>query len=64
MTCGRPDVLRNRNFARRTFAPAAKAIGEPELASHGLRHTAASLAIAAVANVKVVQAMLGTRRRA
>jgi integrase len=55
----RGGVLRNRNFARRTFAPAASAIGEPELTPHGLRHTAASLAVAASANVKVVQAMLG-----
>jgi integrase len=55
----RGGVLRNRNFARRTFRPAAQAIGEPKLTPHGLRHTAASLAIAAGANVKVVQAMLG-----
>ncbi|HEY6743024.1 MAG TPA: tyrosine-type recombinase/integrase, partial [Lapillicoccus sp.] len=34
-------------------------IGEPHLTPHGLRHTAASLAIAAGANVKVVQQMLG-----
>jgi integrase len=33
--------------------------GEPDLTPHGLRHTAASLAIAAGANVKVVQQMLG-----
>jgi integrase len=43
----------------RTFARAAKAISEPQLTPHGLRHTAASLAIAAGANVKVVQQMLG-----
>ena len=55
----RGGVLRNRNFGRRTFAPAARSIGEPELTPHGLRHTAASLAIAAGANVKVVQQMLG-----
>ena len=55
----RGGVLRNGNFNRRTFARAATAIGEPELTPHGLRHTAASLAIAAGANVKVVQQMLG-----
>jgi integrase len=55
----RGGVLRNGNFNRRTFGPAAKAIGEPQLTPHGLRHTAASLAIAAGANVKVVQHMLG-----
>jgi hypothetical protein len=53
-------------FNRRTFGPAAIAIGEPRLTRHGLRHTAygirhtaASLAIAAGGNVKVVQQMLG-----
>lgn len=55
----RGGVLRNGNFNRRTFTPAAKAIGEPNLTPHGLRHTAASLAIAAGGNVKVVQQMLG-----
>ena len=55
----RGGVLRNGNFNRRTFAPAAIAIGEPRLTPHGLRHTAASLAIAAGGNVKVVQQMLG-----
>jgi integrase len=55
----RGGVLRNRNFNRRTFTPAAVSIGEPHLTPHCLRHTAASLAIAAGANVKVVQQMLG-----
>jgi len=55
----RGGVLRNGNFNRRTFGPAAIAIGEPRLTPHGLRHTAASLAIAAGGNVKVVQQMLG-----
>jgi hypothetical protein len=55
----RGGVLRNGNFHRRTFGPAAIAIGEPRLTPHGLRHTAASLAIAAGGNVKVVQQMLG-----
>jgi hypothetical protein len=52
-------VLRNGNCNRRTFGPAAIAIGEPRLTPHGLRPTAASLAIAAGGNVKVVQQMLG-----
>jgi integrase len=55
----RGGVLRNGNFNRRTFGPAAIVIGEPRLTPHGLRHTAASLAIAAGGNVKVVQQMLG-----
>lgn len=55
----RGGVLRNGNFNRRTFDVAARAIGEPGLTPHGLRLTAASLAIAAGGNVKVVQQMLG-----
>jgi integrase len=38
---------------------AATAIGEPGLTPHELRHTAASLAVSAGADVKAVQAMLG-----
>jgi len=41
------------------FHLAAEAIGIPELHPHELRHTAASLAIASGADVKVVQRMLG-----
>ena len=39
--------------------PAVAALGLTGLTPHGLRHTAASLAVAAGANVKVVQQMLG-----
>ncbi|WP_236984414.1 MULTISPECIES: tyrosine-type recombinase/integrase [Mycobacterium] len=35
----------------------------PTITPHDLRHTAASLAVSAGANVKAVQRMLGTRRR-
>jgi integrase len=52
-------VLRNRNARRDWFGPAAKAIGVPDLTPHELRHTAASLAVSAGANVKAVQRMLG-----
>lgn len=52
-------VLRNRNARRGWFDPAAEAIGEPGLRPHELRHTAASLAVSAGANVKAVQRMLG-----
>ncbi|MCW2539469.1 MAG: Integrase [Frankiales bacterium] len=41
------------------FDRAAEAIGLPGLRPHELRHTAASLAIAAGADIKVVQKMLG-----
>ncbi|WP_211754483.1 tyrosine-type recombinase/integrase [Nocardioides gansuensis] len=37
----------------------AEAIGVPRLTPHDLRHTAASLAVQAGANVKAVQRMLG-----
>jgi integrase len=52
-------VLRNRNARRDWFDPAARAIGVPGLTPHELRHTAASLAVSAGANVKAVQRMLG-----
>lgn len=51
--------LRNRNARRAWFNAAAEAIGETGLTPHELRHTAASLAVSAGANVKAVQAMLG-----
>ena len=44
---------------RAAFDAAAEAIGVPDLHPHELRHTAASLAIASGADVKVVQQMLG-----
>ena len=52
-------VLRNTNFRPRFFDPAAERAGLLGLTPHELRHTAASLAIKAGANVKVVQLMLG-----
>jgi integrase len=60
----RGGVLRNSNWRARVFAPAVatcqKADGSfPSITPHDLRHTAASLAISAGANVKAVQRMLG-----
>jgi integrase len=52
-------VLRNTNFRPRFFDPAAEKVGLLGLTPHELRHIAASLAIAAGANVKAVQLMLG-----
>jgi integrase len=52
-------VLRVANFRRGYFDRAAREVGLPGLVPHELRHTAASLAIAAGANVKSVQRMLG-----
>ncbi|GAA3630960.1 tyrosine-type recombinase/integrase [Microlunatus ginsengisoli] len=53
------EVLRNTNFRPRFFDRAADKAGLPGLTPHELRHTAASLAVAAGANVKAVQQMLG-----
>lgn len=44
---------------RWVFDPVAKAVGVEGLTPHELRHTCASLAIAAGANVKVLQTLLG-----
>jgi integrase len=51
--------LRNTNFRPRIFQPAAASVGLAGITPHDLRHTAASLAVAAGANVKAVQRMLG-----
>lgn len=51
--------LRVANFRRGYFDRAAASIGQSGLYPHELRHTAASLAIAAGATVKSVQRMLG-----
>jgi integrase len=51
--------LRGRVFRRGWLDAAAESIGRPGLTPHELRHTAASLAISAGANVKAVQRMLG-----
>jgi integrase len=60
----RGGVLRNSNWRARVFAPAVIACREaddtfPPITPHDLRHTAASLAVSAGANVKAVQRMLG-----
>jgi integrase len=60
----RGGVLRNSNWRARVFAPAVEACQKaddafPSITPHDLRHTAASLAISAGANVKAVQRMLG-----
>jgi integrase len=52
-------VLRNRIFRRAGFDRGAESVGLPGLVPHELRHTAASLAVSAGANVKAVQRMLG-----
>jgi integrase len=57
-------ALRAPIFRRAAFDGAAEAIGMPGLHPHELRHTAASLAIAAGADVKVIQKMLGHKSAA
>jgi integrase len=52
-------TLRVTAFRQRQFDKAVREAGLDGLTPHELRHTAASLAIAAGANVKAVQAMLG-----
>ena len=58
-TGDRGGVLRNGNFRRDVFDQAARQAGLDGLTPHELRHTAASLAVSAGANVKAVQRMLG-----
>ncbi len=57
-------MLRGSNFRRRVFAPAvaqvrAQDASFPDITPHDLRHTAASLIVAAGGSVKVLQRMLG-----
>ena len=47
------------NFMHRVFKPAARAAGIPELTFHDLRHTGASLMIAAGCHVKVIADQMG-----
>jgi integrase len=58
-TTWRGKPLRNLNFRRDVFDRAAVDAGLSGLTPHELRHTAASLAVSAGANVKSVQRMLG-----
>jgi integrase len=60
----RGGVLRNSNWRARVFEPAVRRCQKadesfPSITPHDLRHTAASLAVSAGANVKAVQRMLG-----
>ena len=60
----RGGVLRNSNWRARVFEPAVRKCQAadttfPTITPHDLRHTAASLAVSAGANVKAVQRMLG-----
>lgn len=58
-TTSRGAVLRRSNWRRDVFDRATSAVDLEGLTPHELRHTAASLAVQAGANVKAVQRMLG-----
>lgn len=47
------------NFRRNVFDPAVRSLGLDPLTPHDLRHTTASLAVSAGANVKSIQRLLG-----
>ncbi len=53
-----------RNWRRQVFDPAARDAGLDGITPHQLRHTAASLAVSAGANVKAVQRLLGHKSAA
>lgn len=61
-TTGRGNVIRHGNFVKNVLTDAASAIGLDGLKIHSLRHTAASIAVAAGGSVKDVQRMLGHAR--
>ncbi|TFB93189.1 tyrosine-type recombinase/integrase [Cryobacterium sp. HLT2-28] len=68
-TAPKGGPLMSRNWRIRTFTPAMVKLRAahpslPRLTPHDLRHTAASLAISAGANVKAVQRMLGHKSAA
>ena len=58
-TAVKGGALRAQGFQRTVLTETAASLGLKGLHPHALRHTAASLAIASGANVKVVQQMLG-----
>jgi hypothetical protein len=55
----RRGPLRRSNFTRRVWAPATRAVGVEGLRFHDLRHTAATLAIAAGASTRELMARMG-----
>ena len=55
----RGAVMRSQTFQRSVLTRAAAELGIPGFHPHELRHTAASLAIASGADIKIVQQMLG-----
>lgn len=56
---GRGGPVRRTNWRRRVWAPATKAAGLEGLRPHDLRHFAATVAVAAGAHPRALQARLG-----
>jgi Phage integrase family len=65
-TSAEGGLLRRSNFNRRVWRPATQAVGVEGLRFHDLRHTSATLSVAAGASTREVMARLGIlpRRRA
>lgn len=59
-----PNHLRQPHASKSWFLSGLRAAGVERLTPHDLRHTAASLAVSAGANVKVLQRMLGHKSAA
>jgi integrase len=55
----RRGPLRRSNFTRRVWDPATRAVGVEGLRFHDLRHTAATLAVAAGASTRELMARMG-----
>ncbi|MFD2757065.1 tyrosine-type recombinase/integrase [Gulosibacter faecalis] len=55
----RGEALDDKNWRNRVWAPAIREVGLDGFTIHGLRHTAVSNAIAAGADVKLIQLMCG-----
>lgn len=53
------SYMRRSNFRRRTWEPATRAVGLPGLRFHDLRHSAATLALAAGANTRELMERMG-----
>lgn len=58
-TGARGEAVNDKNWRNRVWTVACTDLGLDDITIHHLRHTAASLAIAAGADVKVIQRMLG-----
>jgi integrase len=55
----RGEYLRRSNFRRRWWVPATRAVGVEGLRVHDLRHSAATLALAAGANTRELMERMG-----